>query len=149
MSECECMSECLFFNDKMSNMPLTSKVLKQLYCKGNSSKCARYIIFRALGKGKVPDDLFPNQITRIQKVFLESEKKACECMRTCLFFNDKMVNMPATAEIFKEKYCKTDNSDCARFKVFKTLGKEKVPKDLFPNQATKVQEIFLRNQKAV
>jgi hypothetical protein len=125
----------------MSNMPMTTGVFKQKYCRGNNSKCARYIIFRALGKAKVPEDLFPNQITRIQEIFLASEKRACECIQSCRFFNDRMVNMPATAEIYKEKYCKTENSDCARYRVFKSLGREKVPKDLMPNQVYKIQEI--------
>jgi hypothetical protein len=78
MSDCECMSSCPFFNDLMASMPVTTKVYKQKYCRGNNSKCARYIIFRALGKVKVPEDLFPNQITRIQEIFSASEKSACE-----------------------------------------------------------------------
>ena len=68
----------------------------------------------------------------------------CELLAGCIFFNDKMSNMPSMADIYKERYCKKDNSGCARYMVFQALGKEKVPPDLFPNQREKAEEI-LRN----
>lgn len=58
----------------------------------------------------------------------------CELLKTCIFFNDKMANIPSTVEIFKIKYCRGDNTECARYMVFKALGRERVPQDLFPNQ---------------
>ena len=42
----------------------------------------------------------------------------------------------------KKKYCKEDNSRCARFMVFKKLGKPKVPTDLFPNQIEKATSVI-------
>ncbi|HBY57413.1 MAG TPA: hypothetical protein DEG96_06075 [Candidatus Atribacteria bacterium] len=66
----------------------------------------------------------------------------CECLKSCPFFNAKMANMPATANIMIKKYCKGDNSICARYMVFKALGREKVPIDLFPNQIERVKEII-------
>ncbi len=66
----------------------------------------------------------------------------CECLSTCLFFNDKMKNMPVTANIYKNSYCKKDNSNCARYIVFKALGREKVPIELFPNQLERAKEIL-------
>ena len=66
----------------------------------------------------------------------------CELLSSCPFFQDKMANMPATAEMLKGRYCRKDNSRCARFMVFKALGREKVPADLFPNQVEKAQEII-------
>jgi len=60
--------------------------------------------------------------------------KECEYLDTCIFFNDKMVNMPAISNVYKKKYCKGDHSVCARYMVLKALGREKVPADLFPNQ---------------
>jgi len=58
----------------------------------------------------------------------------CELIEKCVFFNDKMGNMPGTAEMYKRKYCREDNSSCARHMVVKAIGREKVPPDLFPNQ---------------
>jgi len=68
----------------------------------------------------------------------------CELLSSCPFFLDKMTNMPATAEILKRRYCRKDNSKCARFMVFKKLGREKVPLDLFPNQRERAQEIITK-----
>jgi len=53
-----------------------------------------------------------------------------------------MANMPGTAEIYKKKYCAGEYADCARYLVFKAIGREHVPKDLFPNQQEKVQKII-------
>ena len=60
--------------------------------------------------------------------------KACELLKNCPFFNAKMKDMPAASELFKKKYCLNNNSECARYLVYKAMGREKVPIDLFPNQ---------------
>ncbi|HEY5997584.1 MAG TPA: hypothetical protein VIU29_11220, partial [Candidatus Deferrimicrobiaceae bacterium] len=62
-----------------------------------------------------------------------SDKK-CELLETCIFFNDKMADMPGTAAMYKRQFCLGDNSRCARFMVVKTIGREHVPATLFPNQ---------------
>jgi hypothetical protein len=61
MSECELINGCIFFNDKMANRPGTADLLKSIYCKGEPDNCARMIVVKALGRSKVPADLFPNQ----------------------------------------------------------------------------------------
>jgi hypothetical protein len=66
----------------------------------------------------------------------------CNLISGCIFFNDKMANRPATAELLKDKYCRDNPDDCARLMIVKTLGREKVPADLFPNQASRVSEII-------
>jgi len=66
----------------------------------------------------------------------------CERIQTCPFFNDKMKNMPATAELMKDKYCRGDFASCARYMVLKALGKEKVPSDLFPNETDRARRII-------
>ena len=58
----------------------------------------------------------------------------CECLKGCIFFNDKMAGMPSMADIMKKKYCQGDFSHCARHMVFKAKGKGNVPTNLFPNQ---------------
>jgi len=63
----------------------------------------------------------------------------CEMISKCLFFNDKMANMPATASMMKKKYCQGDFAKCARYMVCKTLGREKVPADLTPSQMDKAR----------
>lgn len=66
----------------------------------------------------------------------------CELIQGCIFFNNKMQNMPATADIVKKKYCKNAYTSCARHMVFKALGRPKVPADLFPQQAEKAEKII-------
>ena len=66
----------------------------------------------------------------------------CECLSGCPFFNDKMASMPTMAEMYKQKYCKTDSRGCARFVVFKQLGKAAVPADLYPNDMDRANEVL-------
>ncbi len=66
----------------------------------------------------------------------------CTLLQGCLFFNDKMGGTPATAEIYKKRYCKGDPSGCGRFMIATTLGREKVPVDLFPNQTEQAKKII-------
>jgi hypothetical protein len=61
MADCECLPKCPFFHDKMENMPSMAEMLKERYCKGDWSACARHQIFETLGRENVPSDLFPNQ----------------------------------------------------------------------------------------
>jgi hypothetical protein len=69
MTTCECLAGCPFFNDKMANMPAMANLFKKSYCEGGDfGKCARYIVFKALGKPNVPADLFPNQAERANEL---------------------------------------------------------------------------------
>ncbi len=66
----------------------------------------------------------------------------CECLPKCPFFNDRMTNYPATAQMLKNQYCLGDNKDCARHQVFLAAGGENVPADLFPSQTSRVPGIL-------
>ncbi len=66
----------------------------------------------------------------------------CPLLDGCIFFNDKMANMPATTEIIKKRYCKKDYERCYRFKVAENLGRENVPDDLYPNESGRAEEII-------
>ena len=66
----------------------------------------------------------------------------CEYLSGSIFFNDKMSDMPACAEQYKSRYCHGDNSDCARYRVLKALGREKVPSFLFPNQLEIAEKVI-------
>lgn len=67
---------------------------------------------------------------------------ACEMIEKCIFFNDKMADKPGTAEIMKTKYCKGQFMECARYKVCKALGRDKVPADLYPIQVDRAQALI-------
>jgi len=66
----------------------------------------------------------------------------CECLKKCLFFNDKMAKKPVTAEFLKMSYCRGVNGKCARYLVFKKAGSESVPLELDPTQTHLLPEIF-------
>lgn len=61
MSDCELIKTCIFFNNQMQNMPSSANLMKMVYCQGDSSKCARYVIFKEQGRDKVPPTLFPSK----------------------------------------------------------------------------------------
>jgi len=66
----------------------------------------------------------------------------CECLAGCPFFNDRMKEKPATAELYKKNYCLGgENEQCARHQIKVSLGKENVPSDLYPSQVNRVQAI--------
>jgi len=69
----------------------------------------------------------------------------CELIDTCIFFNDQMANMPSTAAVYKNLYCEKDYATCGRYMIFKALGRENVPKDLFPNQGDRAKAIIGNN----
>ena len=66
----------------------------------------------------------------------------CPLLSKCIFFNDKMANMPSVAEKIKERMCQGDNANCARFMVFSALGRERVPSDLFPRNVDRAKELI-------
>jgi hypothetical protein len=73
MAQCECLSQCPFFNDKMKTRPATAQIYKTQYCLGgDNGNCARYMVRKALGKEKVPPDLYPNQIDRARQLISEN-----------------------------------------------------------------------------
>lgn len=69
----------------------------------------------------------------------------CELIENCIFFNDQMPNMPSTSAVYKKIYCEQDWDTCGRYMVFKALGRENVPKDLFPNQGERAAEIIRKH----
>lgn len=66
----------------------------------------------------------------------------CECLERCIFFNDKMATRPATAGVYKRRFCHEENTHCARYIVFKNLGKEAVPNDLYPNEFQRAEKLL-------
>uniref|UniRef100_A0A7C4UD04 Uncharacterized protein n=1 Tax=candidate division WOR-3 bacterium TaxID=2052148 RepID=A0A7C4UD04_UNCW3 len=46
----------------------TIKYVKSKYCKRSPEECARYIVYKALGKDKIPDDLFPAEKERALEI---------------------------------------------------------------------------------
>ena len=68
----------------------------------------------------------------------------CPVLNTCPFFADKLKNMPKTADLLKDRYCKSRHTVCARWVVREAAGPEKVPEDMFPHQADRANELLRR-----
>lgn len=68
MAECGSLPGCPFFNDRMANMPVTANSMKKRYCLGDNTKCARYMVSRALGKERVPSGLGPGQVDKAEEI---------------------------------------------------------------------------------
>lgn len=66
----------------------------------------------------------------------------CVLLKKCIFFNEQMANLPATVALMKKNYCLGDNESCARYMVAAKLGRELVPPDLYPSDATRAKEIL-------
>ncbi|HEX9109102.1 MAG TPA: hypothetical protein VF832_17770 [Longimicrobiales bacterium] len=66
----------------------------------------------------------------------------CVCLPRCPFFNDRMANMPATAQLIKNRYCLGVQDSCARHMVFEKLGSPAVPADLYPTQVERAKEVL-------
>ena len=68
MPDCELLQGCPFFQDQMKGLDSIKDMFKKKYCRGDFSDCARYIVFKALGRANVPADLIPNQVNRAKQV---------------------------------------------------------------------------------
>ena len=68
MATCEYRTSCGFFNKMVAGMPNTIDDLRDKYCNGDFSKCARFMISKTRGIDNVPDNLSPNSFDR-QKCF--------------------------------------------------------------------------------
>lgn len=74
-------------------------------------------------------------------------KSKCKYLGRCAFFTKSKLNMPSMLEFYKRKYCLSDYSVCARYKVYSSILKCRVPDDLYPNEVERVEEI-LRKEKS-
>ena len=79
----------------------------------------------------------------IKKVCYGEKKMAeCELIKKCPFFINKIAGDSEKVSEMKEKYCKTNNLNCARFMIATALGSEAVPPDLAPDEKIKAYEII-------
>jgi len=68
MADCQCLTGCPFFNDKMPDTSGLGAIYKKKYCQGDPAKCARYMVFTKLGKSAVPTDMYPNMIDSARQI---------------------------------------------------------------------------------
>ena len=68
MADCECISACPYFHDKLAGRPALAELVKRRLCRGDFSQCARYRVFKVHGRGNVPIDLYPDDTDRADQI---------------------------------------------------------------------------------
>lgn len=68
---------------------------------------------------------------------------SCPKLPQCPFFNERLVKMPAIAEMAKDHYCRSGKYEsCARYLVAKIFGSSAVPDNLYPDQRDRANSII-------
>jgi hypothetical protein len=73
MAQCEKLEKCPFFNDQLSGMQSVANLMKDQFCFGDKSRCARYLVSTA--GLPVPADLFPAEYERAVAICEKRSKK--------------------------------------------------------------------------
>ena len=58
----------------------------------------------------------------------------CEYLPTCGFLERTNRFEPYTVEMIKISYCEKNKSECARYKLSKTMLDNDIPDDIWPNE---------------
>ncbi len=58
---------------------------------------------------------------------------ACELVATCPFFNEQTDAKPTILALYRARYCRGQSSECARYLIFVAMGREHVPRNLYPS----------------
>lgn len=66
----------------------------------------------------------------------------CELIEGCPFYNGYLKGDENKIEAMKEKFCRKNNLNCARYMIFMALGRGSVPPELFPHQKNKAYQII-------
>lgn len=65
---CEYLSACPFYNDRMPMDRGIGLIYKKKYCLGNQEFCARYVVMNELGQSHVSDALYPNMLDMARQI---------------------------------------------------------------------------------
>jgi len=72
----------------------------------------------------------------------------CEFFEVCTFLNDRLGHMPQIAGLYRLQFCEGDSRSCARHMVMSRVGTEAAPKDLYPNQQERAEDIIAESRRA-
>ena len=84
MADCDKINNCSFLIDRMQSMPTIAELFRRRLCKGDSSGCARYQLFKFLHDSRFEErkdmkekiallssNLFPNEFERLKQIIPE------------------------------------------------------------------------------
>lgn len=66
LAECERLQICTFISDWLAKMPIIGERMRESFCFGDKTKCARYQV--AMAGREVPGDLFPNDTAKAREI---------------------------------------------------------------------------------
>ncbi len=66
----------------------------------------------------------------------------CERTERCPYFTEYLEDLKAMQEMWKEKYCREDKSQCARYMVLEALGPDRIPRYLAPTQIDGAKDLI-------
>lgn len=72
---------------------------------------------------------------------------ACENFAGCPFYHEKMPVDKGLGAVYRKTYCDVNNKKCARYMVATTVGPQAVPLDLYPNMASRAEQIIAEQKK--
>jgi methyl-accepting chemotaxis protein len=72
MADCERLATCPFFKGQLKQMPAVASLIRETYCFGDKTKCARYQL--VVAGIPVPGDLLPNDVRRARQLLGRREK---------------------------------------------------------------------------
>lgn len=71
MDRCEFQLSCSFYNDLKERSPAILKTIREDYCEGSYSECARFMVSSAHGPELVSKYLFPEDTQEACKILDE------------------------------------------------------------------------------
>jgi hypothetical protein len=72
----------------------------------------------------------------------------CEFYDGCSFLSERLGKMPRIAGLYRMQFCEGNCTSCARYMVYKFVGFESVPRDLYPNQQERADIIIAETEQA-
>lgn len=69
----------------------------------------------------------------------------CDIFDSCPFAQGQLTDRAGEVEQLKEAYCDSNSLHCARYMIHSSLGADKVPGDLYPDQKDKAYLVIAEN----
>jgi len=74
---------------------------------------------------------------------IETKNHECPFLDECAFIHNNRAKMPELVNRIYERYCtKTASHECARYRVYQTLGAKDVPPLMLPDQIDWARQII-------
>ncbi len=71
MYRCTHTVTCPFFSAAVGYSPGLFEAMRDRYCLGDNSDCARFLAIEAVGRDRVPDELLPSDVDALERLMQE------------------------------------------------------------------------------